>query len=286
MNTFSEALNEFFQTLFDLAPWIAVIILFIAVFIVAWARVYAERYKTDAENWRKKAEWKDKEIAEEVERVRVTVRQEMEASIEDYRRQTALYEQAAARLQEQNGVLYGRYTALEERYAELSSFISDIDGQFIANYRRQWLAYISGATFNSIEEIAYKLALPLVLFLGYDLDSIRVGGTRRVFGVAPQARTSEWVVLGRRDGQARRPLFLVQIVETSEVLTDDFLEQTGLMASTERVYNYVVTNGRDFYLCQRSAPTDITNLACLLRDLWQRWDAVERELDIDVLLPL
>ena len=49
MNTFSQAMNDFLQTLFDLAPWIAVIILFVAVFIVAWARVYAERYKTDTE---------------------------------------------------------------------------------------------------------------------------------------------------------------------------------------------------------------------------------------------
>ena len=76
-------------------------------------------------------------------------RQEMEASIEDYQRQTALYEQAAARLQEQNGVLYGRYTALEERYADLGAFISDIDGQFIANYRGSGLRTSSGATFNS-----------------------------------------------------------------------------------------------------------------------------------------
>lgn len=284
MNPTTEFINDFLQTLFDLAPWIAVIILFIAVFIVAWVRVYAERCKTDAERWEAKAKWNDQEIAKEIERERIAVRQEMAARLEDCQRQTVLYEQAVARLQEQNGVLYSRYTALEDRYAELGAFISDIDGQFVARYRQQWLTYISQTTFDTLDEIAYKLALPLVLFLGYGLESIRIGGIRRVFGVAPQARTSEWVISGQRDGQGQSPLFLIQLVETSERLTDDFLEQTGIIASTERVYDYVVTNGRDFYLCRRSAPTDIPIVDCSLDDLRRRWEDVYSVIAAEVLL--
>ena len=285
MNPTVEFMNDFLQTLFDLAPWIAVIILFIAVFIVAWVRVYAERCKTDAGRWEAKAKWNDQEITKEIERERTAIRQEMAVRLEDCQRQTALYEQAVARLQEQNGVLYSRYTALEDRYAELSAFISDIDGQFVARYRRLWLAYISQVTLDTLDEIAYKLALPLVLFLGYDLESIQIGGIRRIFGVATQARTSEWVISGQRNGQGRRPLFLIQLVETSERLTDDFLEQTGIIASTARVYDYVVTNGRDFHLRRRSAPTDIPVVDCTLRDFWERWDDVASVLTIDVLLP-
>jgi len=278
-------MNAFFQSVYDLAPWIAVDILIIAIFVTAWVRIFAERCNNEVQFWKARAEWKDSEIAKEIERERSAVRQEMQVIVDDYRRQAALCEQGFARLQQENGALYSRYTAIEERFAELTTFISDIDSQFVASYRRQWLAYISQATFGTLDEIAYKLALPLILFLGYDLESIRIGGVRRIFGVAPQARTSEWVISGRRSGQVRIPLFLVQLVETSETLTDDFLEQTGLIASTEHVYDYIVTNGHNFYLCRRNTPVDIPVVDCSLRDFWQRWEDVAGILAIDALLP-
>lgn len=278
-------MNTFFQSVYDLAPWIAVDILVVAVFIVAWVRIFAERCNSEVQRWKEKAEWKDSEIAKEIERERTAVRQEMQVIVEDYRRQVGLCEQGFVRLQQDNGILYSRYAALEDRFAKLSAFISDIDGQFVLSYRRRWLTYVSNVTLETMDEIAYKLVLPMILFLGYDLESIKIGGIRRIFGAAPQARTSEWVISTQPEGQPRKPLFLVQLVETSEKLTDEFLEQSGLVASTARVYNFVVTNGQDFYLYSRSTPTDIPILVCLLRDLWQRWGEIASVLDVNELSP-
>ena len=285
MNT----VNSVAEFLVQHAPDITIWILFVALVVNAYAGFFfikrVKESECEIDRLRSERQSRLDDCQERIDVLYADYLRRLELEAQRSRDVKLLLNQRIESVTQDNLNLYGRNTALANEVIALTDRLVRIETETLALYRRQWLEYLRGASFTAIEEVAYKFALPLLVFLGYDLDSIKIGQFKRIIGSLPHAKTSDWVISGERTNQPRKKLFLVEIVDTPERLTDDFLEQSGIIAHEAHVYKYVVTNGHDFHLCTRHAPYDITVTTCRVKDLEKEWSTIETELSFDRLMP-
>lgn len=276
---------DLMEFLVEYSPYITVGLLIIALFVNAWAAIYFVRCRRKIEKLHEQSTWQEKSDQLNLSALRTDHDAQLEAQRLTYETQIAGLQQTINTLQDSSADLRRQHRALFSEHERLRQFVSNVDSECLSRFRARWLSYLSDASFPTIEVLAYKLALPLVIFLGYSLDDINLEPTVRLVGVTSKARISNWVVSARRADNTIKGQFLLQLVETPERLTDQYLAESGQVALVAKVYKYVVTNGRDFYICTRSAPYDLTTLDCKVDSLGKYWDRIENALAVTRLMP-
>ncbi|MCB0148963.1 MAG: hypothetical protein M9936_25995 [Caldilinea sp.] len=282
-------LDAISQFLIQYFPELIICVLFIALLVNAYASSYFVRrvkeYECEIERLNKIADANTKDYQQKIDALQVDHQKQLEARNRWCDDEKDILGRDLHRLNQENLVLFDHNTALADRVIRMTQYVSDLDREVVAGYRAKWLDYVAETTFGSVEVQAYKLAMPLVLFLGYDLDSIRVTVPRRIIGEPPQGKTWDWIISGIRKNQSRRDLFLLELVQSEEKLTDGFLEESAMVASAAHVFKYVVTNGHEFHLRTRNTPYDTSVVACSVSDLAENWAAIESALSHENLAP-
>lgn len=282
-------LDAIWQFLIQYFPELIICVLFIALLVNAYASTYFVRrvkeYECEIERLNKVANTKAEDFQQKIGALQVDYQKQLDTRDRWCDDEKDALERDNQRLNQENLALFNHNTALADRVIRMTQYVSDLDREVVAAYRAKWLDYVAETTFGPIEVLAYKLAMPLVLFLGYDLDSIRVTVPRRIIGEPPQGKTWDWIISGKRKNQSRRDLFLLELVQSEEKLTDGFLEESAMVASAAHVFKYVVTNGREFYLRTRNTPYDTSVVACSVSDLAENWTTIESALSLENLAP-
>lgn len=284
-----NSVDAMWQFLIQYFPELIICVLFIALLVNAYASIYfvrrVEEYECEIERLNKVANTNAKDCQEKIGALQVDYQKQLDIRVRWCEDEKDALGRDIQRLTQENLALFNHNTALADRVIRMTQYVSDLDREVVAAYRAKWLDYVAQTTFGPIEVQAYKLAMPLVLFLGYDLDSIRVTAPRKIISEPPQAKTWDWIISGKRKDQSRRDLFLLELVQSEEKLTDGFLEESAMVASAAHVFKYVVTNGREFHLRTRNAPYDTSVIACSVSDLAENWATIESALSLENLAP-
>ncbi len=282
-------LDAIWQFLIQYFPELIICVLFIALLVNAYASIFFVRrvkeYECEIERLNKAANTNAKDYQQKIGALQVDYQKQLDTRNRWCDDEKDALGRDIQRLNQENLALFNHNTALADRVIRMTQYVSDLDREVVAGYRAKWLDYVADATFGPIDVLAYKLAMPFIVFLGYDLDSVQLGVPRKIIGNPPQAKTRDWVISGKRKNQARRNLFLLELVQTQEKLTDGFLEESAMVAGAAHVFKYVVTNGHEFHLRTRNAPHDISVLACSVSDIGENWSAIESALSFENLVP-
>lgn len=284
------------ESLVEYSPYITVSLLIIAVFINAWAAIYFVRCKREMRRLKDALQWQEKmDVVERdalrsryvanlavAEQNRYNQRVTLETQIEIFKADIASMHREMASLRSTRDGYQQEANRLRQDYNKLSS---NLNAESFRRYRDKWFAFILTAVFSSSEEIGLKFALPLLAFLGYDLTCITRADYYRVVGDSPNAKTWNWMITDTRNNVAPKDLFLLQIAETKEKLTDEFIAQTGLTAWRAGVAYYVITNGQHLYLCNDRDPKNLVVLECPIKQLEEKWQAIESKLAFSILAP-
>lgn len=278
------------------SPYITVSLLIIALFVNAWAAAYFVRSKREMRRLNDALEWQEKtDILERntlrskfvadlsvAEQKRHGQRVALETQIEILKADIGSMHREIASLRSARDGYQQELNRLRQDYSTLSH---NINAESLIRYRNKWFAFILTADFTSSEEIGLKLALPLLVFLGYDLTCITRADYYHIIGANPNSKTWNWMISDTRNNLSPKDLFLLQIAETKERLTDEFIVQTGGTAWGAGVTHYVITNGRHLYLCRDSDPKKLVLLDCPIKQLEKEWQKVESTIGFSVLAP-
>lgn len=287
---------NFIEFLVDNSPYITVGLLIIALFVNGWAASFFVRCKRETRRLKDALLWQEKtDILERnalrnkyvadlavAEQKRHNQRVALETQIEIFKADIAsMHREIAALRSDRDGYLQ-ESNRLRQDYNTLSS---NINTESFRRYRDRWFDFLLTAEFASSEEIGIKLALPLLAFLGYDLTCITRADYYRAIGASPNSKTWNWMISDTRDNLPPKDLFLLQIAETKEKLTDEFIAQTGETAWRAGVAYYVITNGRHLYLCNDRNPKNLVVLDCQVIRLEEKWQEIESTIAFSVLAP-
>ncbi len=278
------------------SPYITVSLLIIALFVNAWAAAYFVRSKREMRRLKDALEWQEKtDILERdalrskfvadlsvAEQKRHNQRVALETQIEIFKADIASMYREIASLRSARDGCQQESSRLRQDY---NTLLSNINTESFRRYREKWFAFILTADFTSSEEIGLKLALPLLVFLGYDLTCITRADYYRIIGANPNSKTWNWMISDTRNNLSPKDLFLLQIAETKEKLTDEFIVQTGETAWRAGLAYYVITNGRHLYLCNDRDPKNLVVLDCQVTQLEAKWREIESTMAFSVLAP-
>ena len=152
--------------------------------------------------------------------------------------------------------------------------IQSLKEHHIQCYPQEWIQKLPIRNYENEIEVEIKFVLPLMMYLGYSLDEMRIrvpatipAGTQSIDGKA------DWVITQESEDGTRKILIEVKSPDVS--LNDAVKQQARSYAFALDIPKYVITNGRQIVVFERGVENDREILNLEVEEFEQEWNTIK-----------
>jgi hypothetical protein len=138
--------------------------------------------------------------------------------------------------------------------------------------RNEWFKRILSLSFKNEVEVEVKFVHPLLHFLGFKEDEYEMRVPTNVHaGRQVMTAEADWVVYAQNFSEAKRPVFVIEVKRSSQILDSSVIEQARSYAFALNTVAYMVTNGKGIRVFERGVPEDKPVMAFKIAELPEKW---------------
>jgi len=152
--------------------------------------------------------------------------------------------------------------------------IESLKEHHIHCHPQEWIQKLDTRNYENEIEVEIKFVLPLMMYLGYSLDELRIrvpvtinAGTKSI------DCTADWVITQESENGDCK--MLIEVKSSDVLLNDAVKQQARSYAFALDIPKYVITNGRQIVVFERGVESDREILNLYVEEFEQEWNTIK-----------
>lgn len=138
--------------------------------------------------------------------------------------------------------------------------------------RELWFEEVQGNHYSNELEVEAKFLFPLMRYLGYSANDLRMRVTTTIrVGRQDANGIADWVVY-----QNEKPVLVIETKEPKQALNQEVQAQARSYCFAMNVPAYLLANGREIQVCKRGVESDLLVFQCETEHLSSKWGELRR----------